>query len=251
MNEKAVLTAKENKIGYVTLNRPEANNTFDIRMGRELNEALRQFDSDDDVNVIVVRANGRNFCTGIDVNFVGDKTMDEYMDWVGLMEEMNTTIADMVKPVIASVQGVAAANGVGLVAACDLAIAADTARFGATAVNVGLFCMGPAVPMVKSMGRKRTLEMILTGDIIDAAKAQQYGLVNDVVPEAELSEKTEALARKLADKSPDAIRLGKLSFYKTEDLNYHDAVNLSNFYFATLCTTDSAKEGVYKFLKKE
>jgi enoyl-CoA hydratase/carnithine racemase len=251
MNKQAVLTSVEHKIGYVTLNRPEANNTFNIQMATELNDALRAHDADSDVHVVVIRANGRNFCTGIDVNFVGDKTMEEYLRWVGLMEEMNLTIAEMVKPVIASVHGIAVANGIGLVAACDLAIAADTARFGATAVNVGLFCMGPAVPMVKSLGRKRTLELILTGDIIDADKALRYGLLNDVVPEAELAEQTEALARKLADKSPDALRLGKLSFYQTEDVHYRAAVELSNHYFATLCTTESAQEGVRRFLKKE
>ena len=165
MKYKSVLTSIKDKVGTITLNRPEKNNTFDIQMATELNEALREFDEDEEVNVIVINAKGRNFCTGIDVSYVDGKSIEEYLDWVRLMEEMNLTIANMAKPVIASVHRIAVANGIGLVAACDLAIASDTAKFGATAINVGLFCMGPAVPLLKSLGRKKTLELIMTGDI--------------------------------------------------------------------------------------
>ena len=166
------------------------------------------------------------------------------------MELMNTAIANMAKPVIASIHNIAVANGIGLVAACDLAIAAENAKFGATAINVGLFCMGPAVPLSKSLGRKKTLELILTGDMIDAFEAQRIGLINKVVPSDQLAEETFLYAKKLADKSPLALQLGKQSFYKIEDLHFEKALDLANNHFATLCTTEDAHEGVDAFLNK-
>ena len=125
LNYTTVITRVEDMVGTITLNRPEANNTFNIPMAEELNSALREMDEDTQVNVVVINANGRNFCTGIDVNYVDGKDMDQYLNWVRLMEQMNLTIARMKKPVIASVHKIAVANGIGLVAACDLAIAAD------------------------------------------------------------------------------------------------------------------------------
>ena len=250
MKYKSVLTSIKDKVGTITLNRPEKNNTFDIQMATELNEALREFDEDEEVNVIVINAKGRNFCTGIDVNYVDGKSIEEYLDWVRLMEEMNLTIANMAKPVIASVHRIAVANGIGLVAACDLAIASDTAKFGATAINVGLFCMGPAVPLLKSLGRKKTLELIMTGDIIGADEAMRIGLINKVVPEADLIEETEKFAKKLADKNPIAMQLGKRSFYQIEDMKYEEAMEFANYHFATLCTLDSPQAEVQEFLNK-
>lgn len=250
MGYNTVIISIEDKVGTITLNRPEANNTFNIEMATELNDGLRQLDKDNNVNVIVINANGRNFCTGIDVNYVDGKSMESYLDWVKLMEEMNLTISNMAKPVIASVHRIAVANGIGLVAACDLAIASDTAKFGATAINVGLFCMGPAVPLLKSLGRKRTLELIMTGDIIDANKALEIGLINKIVPEADLLEETKRYAKKLADKNPVAMQLGKKSFYQIEDMKYEDAMELTNYHFATLCTLDSPQAEVKEFLNK-
>ncbi len=250
MNYTSVIVSRNEKIGIVTLNRPDYNNTFSVPLARELNHALVEFENDNRVNVVVVNANGKNFCTGIDINDLEGKSNIEYLEWVELMEKMNTTIAGMGKPVIASVQRVAVANGIGLVAACDLAIAADNAKFGATAINVGLFCMGPAVPLLKSLGRKKTLELVMTGDLINANEAQRIGLINKVVPADTLEEATLAYAKKLADKSPLALQLGKKSFYKMEDLEYKKALDLTNNHFATLCTTEDAHEGVAAFLNK-
>lgn len=250
MDYTTVIVSIEDKVGTITLNRPEANNTFNIEMATELNLALRELDKNLEVNVIVINANGRNFCTGIDVNYVDGKSMESYLDWVRLMEEMNLTIIKMAKPVIASVQRIAVANGIGLVAACDLAIASDTAKFGATAINVGLFCMGPAVPLLKSLGRKRTLELIMTGDIIDADRALEIGLINKIVAEADLIEETKRYAKKLADKNPVAMQLGKKSFYQIEDMKFDEAIELTNYHFATLCTLDSAQAEVKEFLNK-
>jgi enoyl-CoA hydratase/carnithine racemase len=250
MNYNTVLLSVEDKVGTITLNRPEVNNTFDIQMATELNTALKEFDLSPDVNVVVINANGKNFCTGIDVNYVDGKSMEEYLPWVRLMEEMNLTIADMAKPVIASVHRIAVANGIGIVAACDLAIASETAKFGATAINVGLFCMGPAVPLLKSLGRKKTLELILTGDIIKADEALRIGLINKIVPDDDLVEETKKYAKKLADKNPIAMQLGKKSFYQIEDMKFSDAIELTNYHFASLCTMESPQESVKEFLNK-
>lgn len=249
MYETLLRQIKE-KVGIISLNRPEHYNTFTITMAQELNQALEAMEADNQVRVILISAQGRNFCTGIDVNYVDGKSMEDYLPWVRLMEKMNTTIANMGKPVIASVQGIAVANGIGLVAACDLALAADNAKFGATAINVGLFCMGPAVPLYKSLGRKRTLELILTGDIINSAKALEIGLINKVFPAQELEEKSFEYALKLAKKSPTALQLGKKSFYQIEDLAFAQALEASNYHFASLCTTQDGQEGVQAFLEK-
>ncbi|OPL09601.1 MAG: enoyl-CoA hydratase [delta proteobacterium ML8_F1] len=246
----SVLKEKKEKVGYIVLNRPEAYNTFNIPLATELNDALREMDEDPGVNVVVIAGAGKNFCTGIDVNFLGGKTQEEYLDWVRLMEEMNLTIAKMAKPVIASVQGIAVANGIGLVAASDLAVAEEDARFGATAVNVGLFCMGPAVPLLKTLGRKKTLELIMLGELIDAGEALRLGLVNQVVPKGTLEAATHAYALKLAEKSPLALRMGKQSFYKMEDLPFEEALESTNLDFARLSGTEDALEGVEAFLNK-
>lgn len=248
--KESLLVEIRDKVGIITLNRPEAYNTFNLTMARELNQTLEEYEEDPRVNVVLIKARGRNFSTGIDVNFIDGRSMEEYLHWVRLMEKMNTTISSMGKPVIASVQGLAIANGLGLVAACDLALASDRARFGATAINVGLFCMGPAVALVKSLGRKRTLELILTGDLIKADEALNIGLINRVFPEESLEEESFNYAKRLADKSPKAMQLGKKSFYQIEDLSYSDATELSNYHFASLCTTEEAREGVSAFLEK-
>jgi enoyl-CoA hydratase/carnithine racemase len=250
MGYKSILVSKNEKIAIITLNRPEFNNTFNVSLATELNVALLECENDSNVNVIIVNANGKNFCTGIDVNDLEGKSNVEYLQWVELMEKMNITIASMGKPVIASIQKIAVANGIGLVAACDLAIAAENAKFGATAINVGLFCMGPAVPLSKSLGRKKTLELILMGDMIDAFEAQRIGLINKVVESEKLEEETLKYAKKLADKSPLALQIGKKSFYKMEDLDFESALDLTNNHFATLCTTEDAHEGVDAFLSK-
>ncbi len=250
MKYNDVIVEKNKQIGIITLNRPEDYNTFNVSMATDLNNALYEFENDIETRVIIIKGAGKNFCVGIDVKDLEGKTNLEYFKWVELMEQMSITIASMGKPVIASVHNVAVANGIGLVAACDLAIASENARFGATAVNVGLFCMGPAVPLSRSLGRKRALELLLTGDMIDSTEAERIGLINKVVPNDKLEEETMKLALKLAKKSPIALQLGKKSFYKMEDLSFAEALDLTNNHFATLCTTEDAHEGVDAFLNK-
>lgn len=250
MTYNTIVVEKVDQIGKITLNRPEAYNTFTIPLALELNQALLEMDQNPEIAVVIINGNGKNFCAGIDVKYVDGKSHAEYVDWHGLMGRMNLTMTEMKKPVIASVHNLAVANGVGIVAAADLAIADESARFGATAVNIGLFCMGPAVPLLKNIGRKRTMELILTGDLIDAKTALSWGLINKVVKDDMLEEETMKWAKKLADKSRQAIALGKACFYKTEDLNLKQGLDMADQYFASLCASQDGEEGVRAFLEK-
>jgi len=241
MENEPILTDKQDMIGLITLNRPEEMNTFNVPFARKLNDALREMDQDDEIRVIVIRASGKHFSTGISLSEFKDKSHEDYREFIKLMDEHNHTIARMKKPVIASVKGYALANGAGLVFACDLAVAAQDAKFGTTAINVGLICLGPAISMVRSLGRKKTLEMVLAGDIISAAEAEKLGLINKVVPPEELEASTMELAAKLAKKSPLALQIGKTGIYGMSELPYHQSIDYLGELFAGLCATEDAK----------
>jgi enoyl-CoA hydratase/carnithine racemase len=245
-----VLVEKRDRIGFITLNRPQAMNTFNVPFAQELNDALREMERDPEVRVVVIDANGKHFSTGISLDEFKDKSPKEYREFIHLMDEHNHTIAQMNKPVIASVKGYALANGAGLSFACDLTVAAEDAKFGTTAINVGLICLGPAAPLARNVGRKKALEMVLTGDIISATEAQRLGLVNKVVPPEQLEEATLELATRLAAKSPLALQAGKAGIYAMQNVSYSQALDMLSDRFAALCTTEDAEEGVKAFLDK-
>jgi len=250
MDFETIIVERENHIGIIALNRPEQLNTFTTTLARELNQALVDMDQDQEIRVVILKGNGRVFCAGIDVSVLPLKNILEYRQWVREMEEAFLTIAHMVKPVIVAAHGVAAANGAGLVTMADLAIVAEGTRIGTTAINVGLFCMGPAVPLSRSLGRKLSLEMLLTGDFIDAERAERIGLVNKVVSEDTLMDEALSLAVKLASKSPIALQMGKKAFYTMSDMEFGKALEYSDEMFAELCTTEDALEGVKAFREK-
>lgn len=236
-------------IGIISLDRPDKYNTFSTQLAIDLKDALLEMDDKNDVRVIILKGNGPSFCAGIDISEFEGKSEREYKEWIELMEEPFSTISDTGKPVIASVHGYAVANGIGLVAACDLAVVSEDAKLGATAVNVGLFCMGPAVPMYRSLGRKRTLELVLTGKKIDGENSVEWGLANKAVDPERLEDETMKLAEELAGKSPIALQMGKEAFYNQEDMEFEKAMEYSNEIFAGLCTTEDASEGVEAFLE--
>jgi enoyl-CoA hydratase/carnithine racemase len=250
MSYEALLVDIRDHIGTITFNRPESLNTFNTTLATEFCRALQALEDEEEVRVVVVQGQGKAFCAGIDIKELEGKQAVDYYAWVQQMEEMSLQIARMGTPVIASVQDLAVANGIGVVASADLAIAAQGARFGATAVNVGLFCMGPAVPLARNLGRKKALELLLTGEMIDAEEAYRIGLVNKVVPKDELDSATHNMAVKIAQKSPLAVRMGKKSFYRMEDLDFSSAFEMVNNHFAILCSTEDAHEGVGAFLNK-
>jgi len=245
-----ILVDYKNHVGIVTLNRPEQLNALDSDMAVQLNQMLARLDDDPTVRVVVVKGAGKAFCTGIELSEFPGKSQKEYREWLFLSLKVFETIARMKKPVIASAQGFALAFGGGLIAACDLAIVAEDTKIAVHAVNIGLFCMGPAVPLSRSLGRKRCLEMLMTGDLIDAAEAEKWGLVNKVVSGDELETATMALADKLAKKSPLAMQMGKRAFYGMSDMEFGKALEYSTDVLAALCVSKDAQEGVEAFMNK-
>jgi len=248
--ENILFTVGDDYVAEITLNRPAQLNTFTIPLAKELNHALLEADGDSKVRVVIVKGAGKVFCAGIDVSFIPNKTVMEYRDWIECMGNPLFTISRMRKPVIAQVHGVAAANGAGLVAAADLAIAGEKARMGLTAINVGLNCVGPVIPVTRSVGRKKALELLFFGELIPAQEAQQMGLINRVVAEADLDSETRKWAATLAQKSPIALQIAKKAFYSAADQEYGKAFDLMNEVFARLCATDDAKEGIAAFMEK-
>ncbi len=248
--ENLIVSVDDHFVGQITLDRPEQLNTFNRALAEELYNALSALDEDPKVRVVLLKGAGKVFCAGIDVNALFGKTAMEYRAWIEHMERPLLMISRMKKPVIAQVHGVAAANGAGLVAAADLAIAAENARLGLTAINVGLNCVGPVIPVARSLGRKRALEMLFYGELIKAPQALAMGLINRVVPKDDLEKEALAWARTLAAKSPVALQIAKQAYYRSEDMTYASQFEYMNEAFARLCTTSDAKEGVTAFFEK-
>lgn len=250
MDYKDIIYEKADHIATLTLNRPDHMNTFSSRMARELKDALWACDQDADVRVVLLKGAGKAFCAGIDVNELEGKTTIEYREWIERMEQPLVTVSKMNTPVIAVVQGVAAANGMGLVASADMAIAAENTKMGLTAINVGLNCVGPIIPVARCVGRKKALELLLYGRLIKAPEALSLGLINKTVPKETLEDEALKWARELAVKSPIAVKIAKTAFYQSEDMSYDQQFAHMNEAFARLCSTDDAKEGVKAFLER-
>lgn len=248
--ENLLVETSDTFVGTITLNRPDQMNTFTTDLSQDLYDALLEMDKDAAVRAILLKGAGRAFCAGIDVNELFGKSAQEYRAWIEHMERPLVTISKLSKPVIAQVQGVAAANGMGLMAACDLAIAAKNTKMGLTAINVGLNCVGPVIPVSKSIGRKKAMELLLYGDLIKAPEAMEMGLVNRVVPKEDLEQEARAWAESLAKRSPVAVQIAKKGYYAAEDMNYDKQFEYMNEAFARLCTTEDAKEGVSAFFEK-
>ena len=248
--DAVIVEIGQQHVAQVTLNRPEQLNTFNSSLARRLYAALLALDADRDVRVVLLKGAGKAFCAGIDVNELAGKGALEYREWIERMERPLLAVSKMKKPVIAQLHGVAAANGMGLAAAADLAIAADNARMGLTAINVGLNCIGPVLPVARCIGRKKALELLLYGNLISAAEALAMGLVNRVVPADELEAAARRWAAQLAQKSPIGVQLAKSAFYHAEDMVYEKQFAYMNEAFARLCTTEDASEGVRAFFEK-
>ena len=184
--ENLIVEVGDKYVAEITLNRPEQLNTFNSAMAGELYNALLELDARKDVRVVLLKGAGKAFCAGIDVNELAGKSAMQYRSWIELMERPLVSISKMNKPVIVQLQGVAAANGMGLAAAADLTIAAENARMGLTAINVGLNCVGPVIPVARCVGRKKALELLFYGNLIRASEALELGLINKIVPKDEL-----------------------------------------------------------------
>lgn len=250
MSTQEILMEKKDHIAFITLNRPDHKNTFTVEFANALNDALEDFDMDDDVRVVIIQAAGKHFSTGIDLSLFDEKSPNEYKEFISLMDKHNHTVANMKKPVIAAVKGYCLANGAGLAFAADLSVVAESAKIGTTAINVGLICTGPAIPLMRIIGKKKAMEMVLLGEMISGQEAFEMGLMNKVVKDEELEAAALEMAQKIVAKSPLAVRAGKQGINGTANMSYHPSVDYGSEVFAALCSSGDAKEGVRAFLEK-
>lgn len=247
----AVLTEVRDAIAYVTLNRPQQFNALSAHVLDALGQALERLAHDAAVRVVVIGAAGKAFCPGHDLKeMAGNRTQEFVGALFAKCCNVMLSLTRMPQPVIARVHGIATAAGCQLVAACDLAVAASDARFATSGINYGLFCATPGVPLSRAIGRKRALEMLLTGEFIDAPTALDWGLVNRVVPPAELDAAVDALARTLLAKPPAALAQGKRFFYRQIEHGMEQAYEEAAAVITGQMLADEALEGVNAFIAK-
>jgi enoyl-CoA hydratase/carnithine racemase len=248
--DATVLVHEDGPAVRVTLNRPEKRNALSLELMLELIATLRRVSAQPDVRAIVLEGAGPVFSAGHDLSEMIDRDLAFFQRLFDVCTELMETIQRLPQPVIAKVHATATAAGCQLVAACDLAVAADTARFATPGVKIGLFCSTPMVPLSRAIGRKRALDMLLTGNPIDAATALDWGLVNRVVPAAALDDEVAELVGAVARSSPLTVGIGKEAFYSQVELDQHRAYDLTKAVMAMNARTDDAQEGMCAFLQK-
>jgi len=236
----------------LTLNRGERFNPLSSSMISALDDAFAAAAADSSVRLIVLRAEGRGFCAGHDLgemrSFAADSAWQHRL--FEACNRMMVRMTQMPQPIIARVHGLATAAGCQLVSLCDLAVAADSAKFGLPGVNIGLFCSTPAVGVARSIGRKRSMEMLLTGETIDAATALEWGLVNRVVPVEKLDDEVERFTGRILARSSAAIGIGKRAFYSQIESGLNDAFELAGDAMVNNLKLEDAAEGIEAFLAK-
>jgi enoyl-CoA hydratase/carnithine racemase len=236
----------------LTLNRPENRNALSLEVIGAIQQYLNRIRNQNDLKVLVIRANGPVFCAGHNLKeFSGARLDIEHLRKIFIQcSEMMLSLQQLPQPVIAQVQGIATAAGCQLVAACDLAIAETGARFATPGVKIGLFCTTPMVPLVRVIGRRRAMEMLLSGRVISAAEAESYGLLNRVVPPDQLERETESWAADLAQYSGFTLGFGKRAFYGQMDLAEVAAYRYAAESMAVNSLDRDAREGISAFLEK-
>jgi enoyl-CoA hydratase/carnithine racemase len=237
-------------IGFITLNRPEKRNALSLNLMAEMIDLLRSIKNNPEVRAVILKAEGPVFSSGHDLSEMLEGDVVSYRTTFDACTEMMEAIRSLPQPVIAQVQGMATAAGCQLVATCDLAVAAAEARFATPGVRIGLFCHTPQVPLSRAVGRKKALEMLLTGRPISAEEAERNGLVNKVVPQERLAEETLNLARHIIQASPLTLALGKQSFYAQIEREEKQAYDYAKEVMALNAMTEDAREGISAFLQK-
>ena len=248
--DAAVLVHEDGPAVRITLNRPDKRNALSLELMQDLIETLRRVSGDPGVRVIILEAAGPAFSAGHDLSEMIGRDVPFFQRLFDVCTELMETIHLLPQPVIAKVQGIATAAGCQLVAACDLAIAADNARFATPGVKIGLFCSTPMVPLSRAIGRKRALDMLLTGRPIVAATALDWGLVNRVVPAEALEDEVATLVDAIARSSPLTVGIGKEAFYSQIELDEHRAYDLTKAVMAMNASAGDAQEGICAFLEK-
>ena len=249
--EPWVLQRREGGVAFLTLNRPAQYNVLSEQMMAALHGALDALAADAEVRVVVLAGAGKAFCAGHDLKQMqANPRLEYYQRLFDACSRLMMRLQTLPQPVIARVHGVATAAGCQLVAMCDLAIAAEDARFAVSGVNVGLFCATPSVALTRNVGRKAAFEMLVTGDFIDAAVAVQRGLVNRCVPAERLDQEIDTLAAAIVAKPAPVIATGKALFYRQIELGVAPAYQLAGEAMACNMIDDIAQEGVLAFIEK-
>jgi enoyl-CoA hydratase/carnithine racemase len=247
---QTVLVAREGVVARITLNRPDKRNALSLELMAELIDALDTIGADPDVRAVVIDGAGVAFSAGHDLSEMVGRDLPFYQRLFDVCTELMEKIHRLPQPVIAKVHGIATAAGCQLVAACDLAVAADDARFATPGVKIGLFCSTPMVPLSRAIGRKRALEMLLTGELVGTSTALEWGLVNRVVPSEQLDDAVAELVDAIARSSPLTVGIGKEAFYAQVELDEHRAYDLTKAVMSMNSMAADAQEGICAFLEK-
>ena len=250
MNYSNLVVEIKNKIATITLHRPEKRNALSSELMNELIDCLEKLRNNARVHVLIIKGAGAAFCSGHDLSELVGKKSSSYRATFDRSVRIMETITSLPKPVIASVHGYASAAGLQLATACDLVVASESCLFDTPGVKIGLFCITPMVALSRSVGRKKALELLLTGEPINAYEAERIGLVNKVVPSNQLEEATMKLAKKIASFSPVSISYGKTAFYTAADMEYLKAFQYAKEMIVLNTLTEDAQEGISAFLTK-
>jgi enoyl-CoA hydratase/carnithine racemase len=250
MSYENISFATEGSIALVTLNRPQRRNALSLALMQELLDCISAIGNRRDIRVVILAAAGRVFSSGHDLAEMVGRELNDYRAIFSVCTALMARLQSIPQPVIAEVQGVATAAGCQLVATCDLAIAAEEATFATPGVKIGLFCTTPMVAVSRAIGRKRALEMLLTGEPIDALTAAEWGLVNRVVPAGHLRKETLKLANRIAEASEMVVALGKQAYYSQVDLDQPRAYAFAEEVMSKNAVADDAQEGISAFLEK-
>lgn len=250
-SQPPILIEIQGKIATITLNRPQAYNALSTGLMTAFEAALDKIEKDTQIACVLLKAAGKGFCAGHDLKeLIASENQTKRRAIFEQCSRLMLKIQSMPMPVIAGVQGIATAAGCQLVASCDLAIASIDARFATPGVNIGLFCSTPMVALSRAIGRKRAMKMLLDGEFITSTEAENYGLINQVVPVSELDSALLTLAQKITSKSKATLKIGKQAFYRQIDMDISLAYDYCSEVMAINMGYQDAKEGIDAFITK-
>ena len=245
-----ITTVREGNLAILCLNRPERRNALSLELMRDLLASLDAIGRDRQIRAVILAAAGKVFCSGHDLGEMTGRDLNDYREIFDVCSELMQKLQSIPQPVIAEVQGIATAAGCQLVAACDLAVASEEAGFATPGVKIGLFCTTPMVALTRAIGRKRALQMLLTGELVDARTAADWGLINQAVSAGELRAVTRSLAERIAEASPLTVSIGKQAFYTQIDLDQPKAYAYAKEVMSMNALAGDAQEGIGAFLQK-
>ena len=256
MSFRLIKTEKSNNVFNIILNDEKHQNTLSEEMIKELSEVFKLAESDNKIKVIILSSIGKVFCAGHNLKDLNSKRSENdngehyYKKLFQMCSELMISINKHSKPVIAMIDGIATAAGCQLISSCDLAYSSENSQFATPGVNIGLFCSTPMVPLSRTVGKKQAMEMLLTGDLIDAKKALSIGLINNVFEAEKLEENVLKIANKIASKSSATIKIGKDAFYKQKDMSLKEAYDYTSKIMTENMLHEDSKEGITAFLEK-